>query len=214
MMKKHKTTLFLFIALIMLVSAQLACQTVNTPTLTQVKTPSVVSGTTPDGLVSLTKLVNVDGFTCAAAMAINIQMSTIPDSKKINVLCTELIPSFEASANAHTSLRVPEWFISETNTFIHKKALPLELQRHPSASINYVVTDLHQGILPIILVNAGSRFYAVVIIGYDSNKGGFTYLDSLQPKSKPVPNETDFFEDYGIKFQEAWIDTFELKIIK
>jgi hypothetical protein len=213
-MKTTKTILSLLITFIILISAQSACKIVNKPTPTQVETPSVESETTPEGLVSLSKLVNIEGFACAAAMAINIQMSTIPDSPKTNVLCTDLIPSFQATANTHTSLLVPEWFISETNTFIHKKTLPLELQLHPSASEKDVMADLRQGILPIALVNAGGRFHAVVIVGYDVNKGGLAYLDSLRPKSKPLPYETDFFEDYGIKFQEAWIDTFELKITK
>ncbi|HTX92172.1 MAG TPA: hypothetical protein VMC09_13245 [Anaerolineales bacterium] len=211
-MKTTKTTLLL--AVIVLASAQFACQAINPPVPAPVETPTFEAEASPEGLVSLPGLVNVDGFACAAAMSINIAMSTFPDSQKTNLLCADLTPSFQASANAQSPLRVPEWFIGETNAFLRKKGLPLELQRHPSATVVDVAGDLKRQILPILMVNTGSRFHAIVIIAYDPSKGGFAYLDSLRPKSKPVPFEADFLADYGIKFQDAWMDTFELKIVK
>jgi hypothetical protein len=177
--------------------------------ITQVKTPSLETKATPEGLVALPLFVNIDGFAYAACMAINLLMKSVEDTPKIEIICSELAPLYRSSVNPNKGLRVPEWFVKETNSIIHNKSLPLVIQRHPSASKNDILSDFDAGIFPIALVQAGCCFHAVVIVGY-SNQGGFKYLDSLQQMGDHIPNEDDFFEDYGIKFQEAWMDTFEL----
>jgi hypothetical protein len=155
--------------------------------------------------------VNTDGFACSAVMAINMSVDVMngkPTTPQIP--CDEDIKKpFRTSLTSYNT--IGDWYVAESNSFLQRKDLPLEMRQvtEYENKNNYVFDNLRAGTSTIAVVVLPNFTHTVVIVGHD-DIDGFYYLDSLTNDGH-LPNEKDFLANYAVKFQDAWLYTFEIK---
>jgi hypothetical protein len=95
--------------------------------------------------------------------------------------------------------------------FLDERSIPLTLSQ-----IDYAdrVAQLEENIpsgVPTVVIAILPEFVHCIVIGEYDSQNGYTYLDPLHHiENGQVPNEKDFYRDYGVQLQDAWKYTFEL----
>lgn len=155
--------------------------------------------------------VNSAGFDCAVAMA----SSLLLDDPGV-VLCED-VTGFLLNWAAEGQVRYhdPEWFVNGVNAFFREKKLQLEAKHIPDATTESILNGIsNAGAVSIVTIQSDIMLHALTVVAYDPAKGGFLFLDSLDPRSGRLTREGDILDNYGVEFRDDWQDVYCISVMK
>jgi hypothetical protein len=200
-MSSYNRKSFLMMIILLLIS----CSFLNSQVA---ETPTNANDFTEEAPSDLSCL-NVDGFACAASMAINLIITSEDMGGNFSqTKCDDIGVIFKASLEAEKYKTLPNMFLTDVRLFLADNDLPVSLKFEESLDYDDLLSIVSEDKIPIAVVQAEGMVHAIVIVGYDINDNGIRYLDSLSEWGDILANELNFQQQYDIQFTDAWKYTF------
>jgi hypothetical protein len=152
--------------------------------------------------------VNIDGFNCQMAVAMNL-LSSQPGY----FTCDDVGDSLaEQTEGAGMRYHDPDWVVDAVSMFFAENNYPFEILYVPGATEEDLMDTFSGERIAIVTIETPDFIHALVVGGYDPSGGGFQFLDTLNVDPSRLKNETDILEEYGVDFSQGWRDTYMISM--